>query len=118
MEYHGKLLLKHDRRKGKHGSGKILREEEQEAKTSFPLTPFCLLPPEQAALDRLELEGVPDRMTCDHDETFSFTYLNPLLVKSVFTLSWRSKLALTSNYLSMSLLEDRDITRPPIFPKH
>ena len=41
-------------------------------------------------------------MTCDHDETFTFTYLNPLLVKSVFTLSWRSKLALTSNYLSMS----------------
>ena len=85
---------------------------------SPPLIPFCLLPPKQVALDRLELEGVPDRMTCDHDETFSFTYLNPLLVKSVFTLSWRSKLALTSNYLSMSLLEDRDITRPPIFPKH
>ena len=62
------------------------------------LTPFGILPPEQVALDRLELEGVPDRMTCDHDETFSFTYLNPLLVKSVFTPSWRSKLALTSHY--------------------
>ena len=85
---------------------------------SPPLTLFGLLPPEQVTLDRLELEGVPDRMTCDHDETFTFTYLNPLLVKSVFTPSWRSKLALTSNYLSMSLLEDRDITRPPIFPKH